>query len=97
MTCMANLWLNLKPFVLKNNSDKYLLVLLISFSAETPVLSYILLIIYIDIGLRKLGYNICYFHEKQALATVIMLEIFIVLFRSNSSSQLNLTFIYFPS
>ena len=49
--------------------------------------------IYINIRLRNLVDNIYYFQEKKALTTIIMLGIYIILFRGNSSSILNLIFI----
>ena len=48
-------------------------------------------IIYTNIQLRKFVDDICYLHKK-APTTIMMIGVSIVIFRGNSSSELNLSF-----
>ena len=57
----------------------------------------LLAVIYTNIHLRKIVHNVCYFHKKTALTAIIMLRTSIALFRGNSSSKVNLIFIYFSA
>ena len=48
--------------------------------------------IYTNIHLRNFADTICYFHEKTALTTIIILEISVILFRGNSSFNFHIFF-----
>ena len=63
---------------------------LTSIPSEFSILSeynIILFVIHTGIYLKKRANDICYFHKKIALATIIMTGISIVLFQRNSSSE----------
>ena len=64
---------------------------LTSIPSEFSILSeynvFILFVIHAGIYLKKRAHDICYFHKKIALATIIMTGISIVLFQGNSSSE----------
>ena len=93
MTSIAGIWLKLLNYNLRStNSDKN------SFDALgllTSILSkYNIFITSINIHLRKLMKLIL---RKITLITIVMVGISTVLFKGNSSSELNLILIYFSS
>ena len=93
MTSIAGIWLKLLNYNLRStNSDKH------SFDALgllTSILSkYNIFITSINIHLRKLMKLIL---RKITLIIIVMVGISTVLFKGNSSSELNLILIYFSS